>query len=148
MLSYQTYRKIDGNGLIQGVMFFDIAKRIYVSPTAKVTDGDFEFSSRWQMVAPQLRAKVAGTSLSFSPYYVNASPAFSDKGARLTAVDSQAGHERRASRRQRTRQAGRRPLGLLRRPGARAGRGGRRGQGTDAGRGGRLLPLDAVEPDR
>lgn len=88
VLSYQTYRKIDGNGLIQGVMFFDIAKRIYVSPTAKVTDGDFEFSSRWQMVAPQLRAKVAGTSLSFSPYYVNASPAFSDKGARLTAVDA------------------------------------------------------------
>ncbi|MGY4916335.1 S8 family peptidase [Streptomyces sp. 900116325] len=88
VLSYQTYRKIDGNGLIQGVMFFDIAKRIYVSPTAEVTDGDFEFSSRWQMVAPQLRAKVPGTSLGFSPYYVNASPAFSDKGARLTAVDA------------------------------------------------------------
>ncbi|MFJ7947826.1 S8 family peptidase [Streptomyces sp. NPDC096354] len=88
VLSYQTYRKIDGNGLIQGVMFFDIAKRIYVSPTAEVTDGDFEFSSRWQMVAPQLRAKVPGTSLGFSPYYVTASPAFSDKGARLTAVDA------------------------------------------------------------
>ncbi|MGW6897474.1 S8 family serine peptidase [Streptomyces sp. NPDC054919] len=88
VLSYQTYRKIDGNGLIQGVMFFDIAKRIYVSPTAKVTDGDFEFSSRWQMVAPQLQAKVSGTSLDFSPYYVNTSPAFSDKGARLTAVDA------------------------------------------------------------
>ncbi|MET9581828.1 S8 family serine peptidase [Streptomyces sp. NPDC006539] len=88
VLSYQTYRKIDGNGLIQGVMFFDIAKRIYVSPTAKVTDGDFEFSSRWQMVAPQLQAKVSGTSLGFSPYYVNTSPAFSDKGARLTAVDA------------------------------------------------------------
>ncbi|MFE7707312.1 S8 family serine peptidase [Streptomyces sp. NPDC057486] len=88
VLSYQTYRKIDGNGLIQGVMFFDIAKRIYVSPTAAVTDGDFEFSSRWQMVAPQLRAKVSGTSLGFSPYYVNTSPPFSDKGARLTAVDA------------------------------------------------------------
>ncbi|MET8330314.1 S8 family serine peptidase [Streptomyces sp. NPDC005181] len=88
ILSYQTYRKIDGNGLIQGVMFFDIAKRIYVSPTARVTDGDFEFASRWQMVAPQLRAKVSGSSLGFTPYYVYNSPAFSDKGARLTAVDA------------------------------------------------------------
>ncbi|MET7857499.1 S8 family peptidase [Streptomyces sp. NPDC005318] len=88
ILSYQTYRKIDGNGLIQGVMFFDIAKRLYVSPTARVTDGDFEYTSRWQMVAPQLRAKVSSSSLGFTPYYVNASPAFSDKGARLTAVDA------------------------------------------------------------
>ncbi|MGW0086370.1 S8 family peptidase [Streptomyces sp. NPDC003393] len=91
ILSYQTYRKIDGNGLIQGVMFFDIAKRIYVSPTARVTDGDFEFASRWQLVAPQLRAKVSGTSSAFTPYYVPASPAFDDKGAELTAVDAGTG---------------------------------------------------------
>ncbi|WP_406270864.1 S8 family peptidase [Actinacidiphila glaucinigra] len=91
IISYQTYRKIDGNGLIQGVMFFDIAKRIYVSPTARVTDGDFEFASRWQMVAPQLRAKVSGTSSAFTPYYVPASPAFGDKGAKLTAVDAGTG---------------------------------------------------------
>ncbi|MFF4974183.1 S8 family peptidase [Streptomyces sp. NPDC001083] len=91
VLSYQTYRKIDGNGLIQGVMYFDVAQRIYVSPTARVTDGDFEFASRWQMVAPQLRAKVPGSSLGFTPYYVDASPAFDDKGARLTAVDAGAG---------------------------------------------------------
>ncbi|MFG2481102.1 S8 family peptidase [Streptomyces fagopyri] len=91
VLSYQTYRKIDGNGLIQGVMYFDVAQRVYVSPTARVTDGDFEFASRWQMVAPQLRAKVPGTSLGFTPYYVDASPAFGDKGARLTAVDAGGG---------------------------------------------------------
>ncbi|MGV9708380.1 S8 family peptidase [Streptomyces sp. NPDC003483] len=91
VLSYQTYRKIDGNGLIQGVMYFDVAQRIYVSPTARVTDGDFEFASRWQMVAPQLRAKVPGSALGFTPYYVDASPAFDDKGARLTAVDAGAG---------------------------------------------------------
>ncbi|MGW4674806.1 S8 family peptidase [Streptomyces sp. NPDC004324] len=91
VLSYQTYRRIDGNGLIQGVMYFDVAQRIYVSPTARVTDGDFEFASRWQMVAPQLRAKVPGSALGFTPYYVDASPAFDDKGARLTAVDAGAG---------------------------------------------------------
>lgn len=72
-------------------MYFDVARRIYVSPTARVTDGDFEFASRWQMVAPQLRAKVPGSSLGFTPYYVDASPAFDDKGARLTAVDAGAG---------------------------------------------------------
>ncbi|MFB7496679.1 S8 family serine peptidase [Streptomyces sp. NPDC056161] len=91
ILSYQTYRKIDGHGLIQGVMFFDIAKRIYVSPTAQVTDGTFEFASRWQMTAPQLRAKVSGTSSAFTPYYLPTSQVFDDKGARLTAVDAGAG---------------------------------------------------------
>ncbi|MFG3060581.1 S8 family peptidase [Streptomyces sp. NPDC048231] len=91
ILSYQTYRNIEGNGLTQGVMFFDVAKRIYVSPTAPVTDGTFEFASRWQMTAPQLRAEVPGTSLAFTPYYVPASPAFDDKGAKLTAVDAGTG---------------------------------------------------------
>ncbi len=52
ILSYQTYRQIDGNGLTQGVMYFDLAKRIYVSPTTQVTDGTFEFASRWQLTAP------------------------------------------------------------------------------------------------
>ncbi|MER7937230.1 MULTISPECIES: S8 family peptidase [unclassified Streptomyces] len=91
VLSYQTYRRIDGNGLIQGVMFFDVAKRIYVSPTAQVTDGTFEFASRWQLTAPQLTARVADTSRSFAPYYLPASPVFDDKGVRLTAVDAGTG---------------------------------------------------------
>ncbi|MFD9001482.1 S8 family serine peptidase [Streptomyces sp. NPDC059582] len=91
ILSYQTYRKIAGHGLIQGVMFFDVAKRIYVSPTAQVTDGTFEFASRWQMTAPQLRAKVSGSSTGFTPYYLATSPAFDDRGTRLTAVDAGAG---------------------------------------------------------
>ncbi|MFJ5214149.1 S8 family peptidase [Streptomyces sp. NPDC088354] len=91
VISYQTYRKIEGHGLIQGVMFFDVAKRIYVSPTAQVTDGTFEFASRWQMTAPQLRAKVSGTSAPFAPYYLPASPVLDSKGVRLTAVDAGAG---------------------------------------------------------
>ncbi|MEV7319022.1 S8 family serine peptidase [Streptomyces sp. NPDC093970] len=91
ILSYQTYRRIDGNGLIQGVMFFDVAKRIYVSPTARVTDGTFEFASRWQLTAPQLIAQVAGTSRSFAPYYLPTSPVLGDKGALLTAVDAGTG---------------------------------------------------------
>ncbi|MCD0483515.1 S8 family serine peptidase [Streptacidiphilus sp. ASG 303] len=90
ILSYQTYRRISGKGLIQGVMFFDVGKRLYVSPTAQVTDGTFEYASRWQLTAPQLRAEVSGSSR-FTPYYLAASPVFDDKGVRLTAVDAGAG---------------------------------------------------------
>ena len=88
ILSYQTYRQLDGHSLTQGTMYFDVAKRLYVSPTAKVTEGRFEFASRWQLVAPLLEAEVTGTKLTVSPYYMNNSPLFDVKGARLTAVDA------------------------------------------------------------
>ncbi|MFE7123281.1 S8 family peptidase [Streptomyces sp. NPDC057617] len=88
IVSYQTYRQIDGQSLIQGVMFFDIAKRVYVSPTAPVTDGTFEFASRWQLVAPLIEAGVVGAESALDPYYTASSPLFSDKGVRLTAVDA------------------------------------------------------------
>ncbi|MET8447833.1 S8 family peptidase [Streptomyces sp. NPDC005209] len=86
VLSTTFYRKIDGQGLMQGALFFDTVKRLYVSPTAQVTDGVFEYSSRWQMTAPQLRAKVSGSSQQFAPYYQVTSPVFGDRGAQLTAV--------------------------------------------------------------
>ncbi|MFI6354233.1 S8 family peptidase [Streptomyces sp. NPDC050743] len=86
VLSTMFYRQIDGHGLLQGALFFDTVKRLYVSPTAAVTDGAFEFSSRWQMTAPQLRAKVSGSSQQFAPYYQVTSPVFGDQGARLTAA--------------------------------------------------------------
>lgn len=86
--SYQTYRQIDGHSLTQGVMYFDIAKRLYVSPTAKVTDGTFEFASRWQLVAPLIKADVVGADIDLNPYYTNSSPLYAEKGVRLTAVDA------------------------------------------------------------
>ncbi|MGV9929692.1 S8 family peptidase [Streptomyces olivaceoviridis] len=88
ILSTTVYRRIDGHGLVQGVMYFDDVTRLYVSPTSRVTDGAFEFSSRWQMVAPQLRAKVSGGSREFVPFYEPDSSVFPDRGARLTAVDA------------------------------------------------------------
>lgn len=88
VLSTTVYRRIDGHGLIQGAMYFDDVTRLYVSPTSRVTDGAFEFSSRWQLVAPQLRAKVSGDSLEFVPFYEPDSAVFPDRGARLTAVDA------------------------------------------------------------
>ncbi|MFF3395166.1 S8 family serine peptidase [Streptomyces sp. NPDC002669] len=35
--------------------------RLYVTPTGKYTEGDFEFSSRWQLTAPMLRARAVST---------------------------------------------------------------------------------------
>ncbi|MFE1958522.1 S8 family serine peptidase [Streptomyces sp. NPDC059479] len=88
IVSYQTYRQIDGHSLIQGVMYFDIAKRVYVSPTAPVTEGTFEFASRWQLVAPLIETEVSGTKTDLDPYYMPNSPLFSAKGVRLAAVDA------------------------------------------------------------
>ncbi|WP_151476203.1 S8 family serine peptidase [Streptomyces albicerus] len=88
ILSYQTFRKIDGHGLLQGTMYFDVAKRLYVSPTSTVTDGTFEFASRWQLVAPLLAATVSGDKDPLDAYYMPASPLFDERGTRLTAVDA------------------------------------------------------------
>ncbi|MFD4765751.1 S8 family peptidase [Streptomyces niveus] len=88
ILSYQTYRKIDGQGLIQGTMYFDVAKRLYVSPTSTVTEGTFEFASRWQLTAPLLETAVPGTDIDLGAYYMPSSALFDERGERLTAVDA------------------------------------------------------------
>ncbi|MFD7409358.1 S8 family serine peptidase [Streptomyces sp. NPDC059866] len=88
IVHYQMHREIDGVGLTQGVMYFDSAQRIYVSPTAEVTDGTFEFASRWQLVAPLLRAEVPGSGIDLRAYYMPQSPLLDDRGRRLTAVDA------------------------------------------------------------
>ncbi|MET8130133.1 S8 family peptidase [Streptomyces sp. NPDC005065] len=87
IFSTMYYRKIDGRRLFQGAMY-PYPTKVYANPTAPVTDGDFEFSARTQMVAPQLQAQVSGRSLEFTPYYEWASPVFGDQGAHLTAVDA------------------------------------------------------------
>ncbi|MFF2225279.1 S8 family serine peptidase [Streptomyces globisporus] len=90
ILSYQTYREIEGRGLTQGTMFFDSAKRLYISPTARVTEGTFEFASRWQLVAPLLKAKVKAkkTRVGLGAYYLPMSPLLPESGETLTAVDA------------------------------------------------------------
>ncbi|MFJ2952723.1 S8 family serine peptidase [Streptomyces sp. NPDC087226] len=86
ILNVNWFREIDGYRWSWGSMYFDVVKRVYASSSEPVTDGSFEFSSRWQLTAPQLRAEVPGTSLRFTPYYESTSPAFGDRGAGLTAV--------------------------------------------------------------
>ncbi|MEU6853327.1 S8 family serine peptidase [Actinacidiphila alni] len=86
---YQTYRSIDGRSMLEAEQFFTgTLSKLYVSPTAQVTDGDFEFSSRWQLAAPQLTMRSPGTGIDLTGYYTSYSPAFGDRGAELTAVDA------------------------------------------------------------
>ncbi|WP_210638315.1 S8 family serine peptidase [Streptomyces sp. GESEQ-13] len=87
VLSYQTYRKIDGHAWIDGTMYFDIATALYISPTTQVTDGTFEFASRWQLTAPLLEAGVSGGP-DLDAYYMPESPLFDQRGERLQAVDA------------------------------------------------------------
>ncbi|MDT6983092.1 S8 family serine peptidase [Streptomyces lusitanus] len=87
ILHYQTYRRIDGHAWIDGTMYFDSAKALYVSPTPQVTDGEFEFASRWQLVAPLLEAGVVGGG-ELDAYYMPESPLFDQRGERLRAVNA------------------------------------------------------------
>lgn len=88
VLSYQTYRELDGHSLVQGTMFFDIARRLYVSPTAQVHNGTFEFASRWQLFAPLLQARATGLPDPLNAYYMPSSPLFGDRGTTLRAVNA------------------------------------------------------------
>ncbi|CAL9319155.1 S8 family serine peptidase [Streptomyces sp. SudanB66_2053] len=87
VLHYQTYRQIDGRAWIDGTMYFDSAEALYVSPTTHVTDGAFEFTSRWQLVAPLLEAGVVGGG-ELDAYYMPESPLLDQRGERLRAVDA------------------------------------------------------------
>ncbi|MFJ2022353.1 S8 family serine peptidase [Streptomyces sp. NPDC087897] len=68
-------------------------QRLYVTPTEEFTEGTFEFSSRWQMVAPMLTGRaVSGTAATGVPVrLLHNSPAV-DGVRRLRVVD--AGHGR------------------------------------------------------
>ncbi|WP_328919935.1 S8 family serine peptidase [Streptomyces sp. NBC_00208] len=90
-LTYQMYRKIDGlslNATLKFALGGAEAVDLYVNPTSKVTDGEFEFNSRWEMTAPQIRTEVRGTDIDLKPYYVQLSTPFDSKGEQLTAVDA------------------------------------------------------------
>ncbi|MFE7464522.1 S8 family serine peptidase [Streptomyces sp. NPDC057499] len=66
--------------------------RLYVTPTKKYTEGEFEFSSRWQLAAPLLSARtVSGTAAGVPLRLLHNSPAVRD-ARRLRVVD--AGHGR------------------------------------------------------
>ncbi|SCE51378.1 PA domain-containing protein [Streptomyces sp. DvalAA-14] len=86
---YQTYRQIDGLATIESESFFlGTLDKLYVSPTARVTDGSFEFSARYQLAAPMLTASAPGTGLDLTAFYMPESRLFDTKETALTAVDA------------------------------------------------------------
>ncbi|MEU8301734.1 S8 family serine peptidase [Micromonospora sp. NPDC048909] len=62
-ISFYEHR-IFGNGrqVDHGVMTFSTIQQVNVTPTRAVRQGEFEFSSRWQLVAPMVDAKISGVS--------------------------------------------------------------------------------------
>ncbi|WP_236030688.1 S8 family serine peptidase [Paractinoplanes lichenicola] len=51
-----------GRGIINGFMNFSAVQKINVTPTAKLRKGSYEFSSRWQLVAPLVQASIPGVT--------------------------------------------------------------------------------------
>ncbi|KOV72593.1 peptidase S8 [Streptomyces sp. AS58] len=89
-VTYQMYRKIDGVEQNVGIYYAEGGGSVdlYVNPTSKVTEGAFEFSSRWEMTAPELRTEVRGTDFDLEPVYVKQSAPFDVRGEQLVAVDA------------------------------------------------------------
>ncbi|AGZ45166.1 S8 family serine peptidase [Actinoplanes friuliensis] len=77
VLSYYVHRVTGtGRSISHGVMHFSTIEQVNVVPTKKVTKGSFEFSSRWQLVAPMVQAKVPGVSGPLDINLFGTSPAY------------------------------------------------------------------------
>ncbi|MFC6022029.1 S8 family serine peptidase [Plantactinospora solaniradicis] len=77
VLSYYVHRVTGaGRQISHGTMHFSTVQQVNVTPTRKLTSGTYEFSSRWQLVAPMVRAEVAGVSGPFDINLTGQSPAY------------------------------------------------------------------------
>ncbi|GAA2542885.1 S8 family serine peptidase [Winogradskya consettensis] len=77
VLSYYIHRTTGtGRSIAHGVMHFSTVQKVNVVPTKKVVEGSFEFSSRWQLVAPRVQTKVPGVSEPIDANLVGESPWF------------------------------------------------------------------------
>ncbi|MEU8226005.1 S8 family serine peptidase [Kribbella sp. NPDC048915] len=80
ILSYYVHREYtNGRKISHGVMHFSTVKQINVTPTKPVKHGSFEFSSRWQLLAPMVQAAVPGVPGPFDIYLLHQSPAYEGK---------------------------------------------------------------------
>ncbi|GAA3917982.1 S8 family serine peptidase [Actinoplanes auranticolor] len=78
VLSYYVHRVTGtGRGIAHGVMHFSNVEQVNVVPTRKVARGSFEFSSRWQLVAPMVRTEVPGVGGPLDVNLFGNSPAYS-----------------------------------------------------------------------
>ena len=80
ILSYYVHREYgNGRSISHGVMHFSTVKQVNVTPTKPVTDGSFEFSSRWQLVAPLVQASVQGVPGPLDINLLHQSPSYEGK---------------------------------------------------------------------
>ncbi|RZU13249.1 subtilisin family serine protease [Kribbella rubisoli] len=80
VLSYYVHRVYaNGRSISHGVMHFSTVKQVNVTPTKPVKDGTFEFSSRWQLVAPLVQAAVPGVPGPLDINLLHQSPSFDGK---------------------------------------------------------------------
>jgi subtilisin family serine protease len=80
VLSYYVHREYgNGRSVSHGVMHFSTVKQVQVTPTKPVADGSFEFSSRWQLVAPMVQASIPGVSGPLDINLLHQSPSYEGK---------------------------------------------------------------------
>jgi subtilisin family serine protease len=76
VFSYYVHRVLgNGRSVANGFMDFSSTRHLYVTPTAPVRKGTFEFSSRWQRVAPLSQGSVAGVAGPLEMNLMGTSPA-------------------------------------------------------------------------
>ncbi|MEU7000170.1 S8 family serine peptidase [Nonomuraea sp. NPDC046570] len=74
IFTYFTHRAFGSRKISQGVMNFDVVEGLNVSPTRPVSEGAFEFASRWQLVAPKISARVTGSAQPYPMGFLGGSP--------------------------------------------------------------------------
>jgi subtilisin family serine protease len=80
VFSYYVHREYgNGRSISHGVMHFSTVEEVQVTPTEPVADGNFEFSSRWQLVAPMVQASVNGLSGPLDINLLHQSPSYEGK---------------------------------------------------------------------
>ncbi|MEH0827284.1 MULTISPECIES: S8 family peptidase [unclassified Micromonospora] len=73
--------RVFGNGrqVDHSVMAFSTIQQLNVTPTRPVRSGEFEFASRWQLVAPMVDARITGVSGPLDINLLGQSPAPADR---------------------------------------------------------------------
>ncbi|MET8090821.1 S8 family serine peptidase [Micromonospora sp. NPDC005220] len=79
-ISFYEHR-VFGNGrqVDHGVMTYSTVQQVNVTPTRPVRQGEFEFASRWQLVAPMVDATISGVSGPLDINLMGYSPATADR---------------------------------------------------------------------
>ncbi|MGW1886053.1 S8 family serine peptidase [Streptomyces sp. NPDC001970] len=80
MIHFGAYRAFGSRKIASTTVEFDAVRTVFATPTARAAKGDFEFYSRWRMVAPRLQARALGANApELTPVLFNYSPAVDGK---------------------------------------------------------------------